>query len=424
MKFIAILSLIQIAFMPSLKADLGYVGNTADATISVIDTSTLSVVATFANHFPLRLAITPNQRFLYVAQGGDNVISVYDTLFNNALVATITGLVNPTAIAISPDGKLVYVATGTPVNSSITAISTATNTAITTFPVGFVGSTNITSIVFHPNGLYAYAVDSINSEVFTITVATNTQTSALPTAVEPNASAIMPNGSKLYVGGSFGPTNDLDVISLANPAVPVHLTTLSSGGEPIEGLAITPNGQFLYGSNYFQNNAFVVNTSTDTLLPASPIGVGTNPFGVGTTHDNVYAATVNSNSDNVSFINTSTNTVAGTVSVGTSAGSIPLEIVFKFLLPPPTNLRGKQKKEDFAVIYQYFNQLKWIKSTSPTVVGYNIYRNGILIAVLGANKHCFRDNDINEDQTNVYSVTAFDANGVESVASTVTISGD
>lgn len=48
---------------------------------------------------------------------------------------------------------------------------------------------------------------------------------------------------------------------------------------------------------------------------------------------------------------------------------------------PPTNLSGSQKKDDFALEYELFNQLSWNASPSE-ISGYYVYRNSVKIATL------------------------------------------
>src|SRR5262245_3838077 len=64
---------------------------------------------------------------------------------------------------------------------------------------------------------------------------------------------------------------------------------------------------FAYVPNSGSNNVSVINTSTNTeVLPRIPVGV--NPAGVAITPNGAFAYVTNFNSNNVSVIDTSTNT--------------------------------------------------------------------------------------------------------------------
>ena len=63
-----------------------YVSNGKDATVSVIDTATNTVIATIpVGKRPWNMAITPDGTKLYVANGRDGTVSVIDTIGNRKL---------------------------------------------------------------------------------------------------------------------------------------------------------------------------------------------------------------------------------------------------------------------------------------------------------------------------------------------------
>ncbi|MDP1383979.1 beta-propeller fold lactonase family protein, partial [Priestia megaterium] len=75
-------------------------------------------------------------------------------------------------------------------------------------------------------------------------------------------------------------------------------------------VAITPDGNHAYVTNKFSDNVSVINTATNTVI--STISVGYKPSGVAITPDGNHAYVTNKFSDNVSVINTATNTVIST----------------------------------------------------------------------------------------------------------------
>jgi YVTN family beta-propeller protein len=76
-----------------------------------------------------------------------------------------------------------------------------------------------------------------------------------------------------------------------------------------------------YVPNYSSNNVSVINTETNTVA-GLPIAVGGNPAAVGITPDGRFVYVANSGSNTVSVINLATNTVVGTIPVG----SDPVEV--------------------------------------------------------------------------------------------------
>jgi len=78
------------------------VANLFSHDVSVIDTSTDTVVAAVqVGDHPFGIAVTPDGRRVYVANMESHDISVIDTS-SNTVVATISGFVQPREIAITP----------------------------------------------------------------------------------------------------------------------------------------------------------------------------------------------------------------------------------------------------------------------------------------------------------------------------------
>jgi YVTN family beta-propeller protein len=117
-----------VAFAPD--GNQAYVTNQGDGTVSVIDTSSLSVADTIAINDvggPSGIAVTPDGHRAYVTTFGNNVW-VIDTAKN--AVTTSIPIGGASDVAISPDGKSVYVLAG-----NISVIATATNRVVATISV-------------------------------------------------------------------------------------------------------------------------------------------------------------------------------------------------------------------------------------------------------------------------------------------------
>ena len=73
--------------------------------------------------------MTPDGRHAYVASTGSKTVSVIDTAVN-AVVATVPFDSSPQYVAVSPDGRNVYVEA-----SGVSVIDTSTNAVVTTYTV-------------------------------------------------------------------------------------------------------------------------------------------------------------------------------------------------------------------------------------------------------------------------------------------------
>ena len=80
--------------------------------------------------------------------------------------------------------------------------------------------------------------------------------------------------------------------------------------------AQTPTPELAYISNAGSNNVSVINTATNTVIATITVGVAPGGVSVSPNGSRVYVANYTSN--NVSIINTATNTVIATIAVGTN----------------------------------------------------------------------------------------------------------
>jgi YVTN family beta-propeller protein len=114
----------------ALPARAAYVANYDDGTVSVVSLDTRQVVATIGvGQSPQAVAVVPNGSRVYVTNWQSNSVSVIDTT-SGTVVATITDGVGtaPNGLAISRDGSRVYVANDQ--SATISVIDTATNTVV------------------------------------------------------------------------------------------------------------------------------------------------------------------------------------------------------------------------------------------------------------------------------------------------------
>jgi YVTN family beta-propeller protein len=81
-----------------------------------------------------------------------------------------------------------------------------------------------------------------------------------------------------------------------------------------QGVAITPDGARAYVTNVHPGTVSVIDTATNTVT--ATITVGDVPRGVAITPDGARAYVTNEHSDTVSVIDTATNTVTATITVG------------------------------------------------------------------------------------------------------------
>ena len=122
---------------------------------------------------------------------------------------------------------------------------------------------------------------------------------------------------------SYSWTNDNPAIGLAANGTGniASFTAINNSNTAITAtVTVTPYSNysqgFAYIANESLNNVSVINTVSNTIVATVP--VGTNPFGVAASLDGTKVYVTNSGSNSLSVINTATNTVVTTIAVGTS----------------------------------------------------------------------------------------------------------
>jgi YVTN family beta-propeller protein len=115
-------------------------------------------------HTPLGMALSLDEKYLYVANRFSNTISVID-LKTNKIATTLPAVREPRALCISPDGKTLaagnflpaQAATNSVVAAQITLIDTRTNTVRSNLTLSN-GAQSILGLACSPDGKYLYAV--------------------------------------------------------------------------------------------------------------------------------------------------------------------------------------------------------------------------------------------------------------------------
>ena len=160
---------------------------------------------------------------------------------------------------------------------------------------------------------------------FTITVnPTPTVNNVTNQAVCRNSTTTAVNFTGSVAGTSYSWTNNNPAIGLAASGTGNigAFTATNTTNAPITGIvtatAVTGSGGnggiFAYIPNFNSNNVSVINTATNTLV--TTVTVGSNPYGVSVSPDGGRVYITNNFSNDVSVINTVTNAVVATVAVG------------------------------------------------------------------------------------------------------------
>jgi phospholipase C len=293
-----------------------YVVNTDGDSVSVIDTATRTVIRTImVGAEPEGAAISPDGRYLYVADAGTTTVTVVDTRIDR-LVATIAVGEYPSAVAIAPNGSRVYVAntgpdTGPGGSTSVSVIDARTWRVADTIDVGEAPQ----ALAVSPDGGTLYVTTHDGLAVVDLTDDRTIGTISLPA---PHGVAVSSEGTRAYVADARA-----DDVSVVNTTTGTMLGEIALSGRLPWRLALSADGSRLYVADTNSDQVSVVDTASGREL--ATVGVGHDPTGIAVSPEGS-VWTTDHMSGTVSVIDPVANTLVSTIRLGLAME--PNDIVF------------------------------------------------------------------------------------------------
>lgn len=256
---------------------------------------------------PEGMAISPDGKTLYVADSRNNMIRKIDlatktvsTIAGHTFpssgdgVGKSAGFETPRGLAISPDGKTLYVADSG--NNMIRKIDLATNTVTTLAGAGKLTPGHADgvgaqatfleprSLAISADGQVLYIADTRNNLIRKMVLATNSVSTLAghagfpgtlngpgPDAYFYHPISISIDGNKLYVAD--GANADIRMIDLSTGVVSTVAGATLNGGVPIagreDGMGVEGHFQFPGAVTVFHGVLFVADTPADTIREVS-----------------------------------------------------------------------------------------------------------------------------------------------------------
>lgn len=289
--------------------------NKTVANIEIGNSSSSSLTTTAS--YPTGVAVTPNGRSVYVTDGNTSVW-VVDT-GSNSVIAKIAAGSEPDGIAITPDGKSAYVTSITcglllcsgpdnpPQVTSVEVIDTTSNSLKATVVIGNLPTQNNpgvlpSGVAISPDGTLAYVANAVGDQIWAIDTASNQIAGTIHTSMLGIVGiTVSPDGNHLYAAGwENAPVVDV-VDTKTNVVTSIALPSIEV---PIR-IAVTPDGGHAYVTGD-GGHVWLIDTTKNATVATIPISVGNPLLDVAITPDGTRAYVTCGNTNTIYVLDTTT----------------------------------------------------------------------------------------------------------------------
>lgn len=434
--FLIITLVIQLSVTNKCYADaFAYIPNGGDDTVSIIKVSDNSITADImVGDSPFGVAAS--EEYLYVTNESAGTVSIISETFNTS-IETLDAGTTPRGIAATTDGAYLYVANYT--ENTVSVIDTSTQTreplSVGQGPIGVAVSPNNDYIYITNSGDDSLSILSVESQELFVTLKNHYYLYYINDAEDvafdaPYGIALSSNGYYVYVvnngnntlsviynGTVYSEGEDFDWDDYDaddDEEGPYRLYEPISVGNDPRGVAITPDQQYLYVTNYGDDTVSVISLSSWSVIETITVGDG--PYGISITPSGDFVYVVNELSGSVSVIYTDhddegdydDNTVIATLDIGNSPIGFGTFIGGK---PPrkPTSLVADLEDTNTITV-------TW-SDNSDDELGFRLMRKRYIsgtftvIATIDANVTEYTDSGLENDSNYYYKVCAYNHAG-------------
>ncbi len=213
---------------------------------------------------PQGLALSPDGRLLFLANHVDGgAVYVLDVAARQVVASETMGAgARPTALAVSPDGLTAYLAFSGADVVRIFAIPTRSITATIGVEAG------PTALDVAPDGLKVYVANNLGNSVSLIDTATRQVQATWPSFAAPVSLAVSPDGSRVYVVNQGSGS-----VSVVRTADAGREATTPAGTGPA-GLVISPDGKKAYLTLAAENGVGELGGTATLTIAKAGSGIG------------------------------------------------------------------------------------------------------------------------------------------------------
>ncbi|MHC5053159.1 MAG: YVTN family beta-propeller repeat protein [Planctomycetota bacterium] len=196
---------------------------------------------------PTALALSPDKSVIYVSEAADGQVVAFD-IASGKVTKTFKLPDPPEGVAVSADGKQLYVAGHSPAGK-LHIVDTASGKITASVAVGH----SPVGVTLSPDGRIAYVCNRFTNDVSVVDIASAKETAKIHAVHEPCSAAITPDGKLLFVAnmiplmpadGDFV-ASEITVIDTAAGKVTASIK-LPNGAESVRGICMSPDGRYAY----------------------------------------------------------------------------------------------------------------------------------------------------------------------------------
>jgi len=337
---------------------LAYVTMSSGINAYRLDSHSGSITSIFSSPFvvgksPFGIAIHPSNQFAYVANQGENTISLLKIDVTSGTLKEVTPRTNagisPGPLLMDPGGNFLFVANQGSNDISVFSIGTSGALSPVTQPDGSlavsVGSIPTTMSMPNSADLLFVSVPTFSS-IYAFTVSSGALTPALgsPVSVADGVSSVAasPTGNYVYVpnpatntisGYSVDPSaaSLLQVLPNSPFANICGASAATTTCSPF-GATVDPGGKFLYIANFGSAaiSQYTIDSSTGALttLTATSPTAGTNPAFIMFDPGGIFAYVGNVGSASITELKLNTDGSLASTSNSIQVGSVPRALAF------------------------------------------------------------------------------------------------
>jgi YVTN family beta-propeller protein len=310
-----------------------YVTNEGSGDLSIIDGTTLKLTGTVPlGKRPRGLRSAPDGRHIYIALSGSPVappgtdesklpppdraadgIGVFDT-GTRTLERVLRGVTDPEQLAISADGKRVYVASEDAGKAIV--LDTQQGARIAELDVG--GEPEGTAL--SPNGRSIYMTSEADHRVSVIDTRTNRVVARIEVGLRPRAIAFSHDGRRAYVSGEAD--GSITVIDTDRHAALQTFHFDNKTARPMS-IVVAPDDRHIFVTT--GRGGTVARIDLGPMQIDREVSVGPRPWGLAISPDGRVLATANGPSNDVTLIDADKVAVIEKIAVGTGPWGVAVQ---------------------------------------------------------------------------------------------------